>query len=299
MKTLWVEKYRPNNIEEYLCNEEFKNNILKKFIDEQSIPHIILHGSAGQGKTSLAKILIKELNATHLYINASEENGINVIRERVKEFAKSSSLSPIKIVFFDEGDRLSAEAQDSLKNMMESYSNKTRFIFTTNKLHGFIEPIISRCAVFEIKAPSKREVAKRMVQISKSENILLSMDTLAMIVNDNYPDIRRCIDEMEVNIKDGRCIYVNKSLKFIDNLFEIIDKSVNFALKFKEIKDLIYQQDFNYNHLYSELFDKLESKDKLEMSILIVGEYSYYNSVVMDKRINFLTCITKLINLWN
>lgn len=299
MKTLWVESYRPTNIEEYLCDDDFKNNILRKFISEKSIPHIILHGSAGQGKTTLAKILIKELNATYLYINASEENGINIIREKVKEFAKSSSLSPVKIVFFDEGDRLSPEAQDSLKNMIESYSNKTRFIFTTNKLHGFIEPIISRCAVFEIKAPSKREVAKRLVFIAKSENVKLSMDTLSMIVNDNYPDIRRCIDDMEVNVKDGVCLYVNKSLKFIDNLFDIIENSNNFISKFKEIKDLMYQQDFNYNHLYSELFDKLETKDKLDMSILIVGEYSYYNSVVMDKRINFLTCITKLINLWN
>jgi replication factor C small subunit len=161
--TLFTERFRPTDPKDYIGNEVFKAS-LDQWIKQQDIPHILLYGPAGTGKTTAAKLIVANLDCDHIYINCSDENGIETIREKVKSFASAATFRALKVVIMDEADFLTINAQAALRNVIETFSKTTRFIFTCNYIERVIDPIQSRTSVFEVLPPSKSEVAKRCVR---------------------------------------------------------------------------------------------------------------------------------------
>ena len=187
--TLLVEKYRPTVLQDYVGNENVKETI-QKYLDQNDIQNFIFYGPAGTGKTTLAKLIVKNLNCDHLYINASDENGIDTIREKVKGFASAASWNGIKVVILDEADFITINGQAALRNVIETFSRSTRFILTCNFIERIIDPIQSRCQVLKIVPPSKSVIAKHLADVMGKESISHNIKEVATIVNKNYPDVR-------------------------------------------------------------------------------------------------------------
>ena len=174
--SLWVEKYRPDVLENYIGNEHLKG-IVSRYLEENDLQNLIFYGPAGTGKTTLAKLLVKNLNCEYLYINASDERGIETIRDKVSGFASTMSFKPLKVVILDEADFLTIQAQASLRNVIETFSKSTRFILTCNYVERIIDPLQSRCQVLKIVPPSKGEVAKHIFKVLSNENVQHNTDT--------------------------------------------------------------------------------------------------------------------------
>ena len=196
------EKYRPNKLEEFVGNEQVKGQ-LQKFIDQNDIVNMMLYGPAGVGKTSLAKLIVQNLDCTSLVINASDERGIETIRDKVSSFASTMSFSPLKVVILDEADFLTIQAQASLRNVIETFSRTTRFIMTCNYIERIIDPLQSRCQVLKIIPPSKADVAKHLNSILEKEKIKFDLNALANIINTHYPDIRKMLNTIQLSTKNG------------------------------------------------------------------------------------------------
>ena len=194
--TLFTERFRPTDPKDYIGNEVFKSS-LDQWIKQQDIPHILLYGPAGTGKTTAAKLITTNLDCDSIYINCSDENGIETIREKVKSFASAATFRALKVVIMDEADFLTINAQAALRNVIESFSKTTRFVFTCNYIERIIDPIQSRTSVFEILPPSKSEVAKRCKEILHKEACNHSTETLVDIVNKTYPDIRKTLNLLQ------------------------------------------------------------------------------------------------------
>ena len=191
--SLWVERYRPQTMDKYIGNDAVKETFAQ-FIKKGDVPHILLFGPAGTGKTSLAKLLTKNINCDVMYVNASDENRIDDVRIKLKNYACSVGFKPLKIIILDESDRFTPDAQQALRNMMESYSSHTRFILTCNYVEKIIPALYSRTQAFEIKPVSKKDVAIRLVEILQNEGVSFTQDDIVFIVNTYYPDIRKVIN---------------------------------------------------------------------------------------------------------
>ena len=191
--TLWIEKFRSKTLDEYIGNEEVKNRI-SECLKQNDIPHFIFSGTAGTGKTTLAKLIVGNLKCDYRYLNASDENGIDTIREKVKGFASSATFHPLKIVILDEADFLTQPAQAALRNIIEEHSINTRFILTCNYIERLIEPLTSRCEIHILTPPSKGEVAKHVcTKILDVEKVKYDINDVVTIIKQLYPDIRSII----------------------------------------------------------------------------------------------------------
>jgi len=294
--SLWVEKYRPTILDNYLGNESFKKD-LKKFIDQQDITHILLCGAAGIGKSSAAKLIVKNINCDYIIINASEENGIDIIRTKVKNFASTIGFKKLKVIVFEESDGLSSEAQNSLKAIIETYSSHTRFIFTCNHIEKIIPPLISRFEIYKLQSPVKKEIALHLVKILKNENVTFNLKDIGLIVDAYYPDIRSII-------KFAQQSTFNNKLEI--NTTEIVNSDIK--LKFLEL--LKVNTDFNiirqffadnkvkdFSEFYSLLYEKIDlfAKNKVGEVILILADSQYKESFVVDREINFSSCIYQIL----
>ena len=180
--SLLVEKYRPDNLEGYVGNENIKK-VIAQYLTQNDIQNLIFYGPAGTGKTTLAKIIINNLDCDHLYINASDERGIETIREKVTGFASVASFKPLKVVILDEADFLTIQAQASLRNIIETFSRTTRFIMTCNFVERIIDPLQSRCQVLKIVPPTKSDVAKHLVGILDAEKIGYTLENINLALN--------------------------------------------------------------------------------------------------------------------
>jgi replication factor C small subunit len=200
--SLFVEKYRSKTLDEYVGNEQLKQ-IVHQYLKNNDLQNLLLYGTPGTGKTTLAKLIVNNFDCDYLYINASDERGIDTIRDKVQGFASSASFKPIKIIILDEADFLTIQAQASLRNIIETYSRTTRFILTCNYLERIIDPLQSRCQVLKITPPSKKEVAQHISTILEQENIEYTVADLALVVNKHYPDIRKILNTCQVNNVDG------------------------------------------------------------------------------------------------
>ena len=193
VNSLWVEKYRPDKLEGYIGNDQLKQTVAS-FIVRNDTPHLLFYGTAGTGKTTLAKLITKNIECDVLYINASDENSVDTVRSKIKGFASTTGFTSLKVIILDEADFLTQEAQAALRNLMETFSLTTRFILTCNYQEKIIPALISRCQTYQINPISKKEVAIHLKSVLETESVKFSMDDLGYIVNTYYPDIRKILN---------------------------------------------------------------------------------------------------------
>jgi DNA polymerase III delta prime subunit len=295
--SLWIEKYRSQTLEQYIGNDAIKDRIAD-CITKNDIPHFIFSGTAGTGKTTLAKLIINNIKCDYLYLNASDENGIDMIREKVKGFASSASFNPIKVVILDEADFLTQPAQAALRNIIEEYSMNTRFILTCNYIERLIEPLQSRCEVNILKPPTKGAVAKHICNnILDVEGVTYEMPDVAKVINEFYPDIRSIIKVLQQNIKDNKLIIAAINDSWCKQLVSILNKRDTKA--WYQIRQLVADSQVDdFQIAYRYMFDNLSEFSyghDAQLSV-ILDDFIWRAGVVPDKEINFAACIAKVLD---
>jgi replication factor C small subunit len=209
MNNLWVEKYRPKSVTEYVFVDERQKDQVKQWITDGSIPHLLFSGDAGTGKTTLAKVLINELGVESydvMEINASRENGIDNLREKINGFVQTMPFGKFKVVLLDEADYLTQPAQAALRNDMEAYHQTVRYILTCNYQYKIIPALKSRCHEFHIAKPDMTEFTARAATVLVTENVEFDLDTLDTYVRGTYPDLRKCLNQLQVNSNSGKLL---------------------------------------------------------------------------------------------
>lgn len=303
---LWVEKYRPTTLEEYVGNETIKNKIAD-YLKQGSIQNLLFHGVAGTGKTTLAKLIAKNLNCDLLYINASDERGIDTIRDKIIPFASSMSFNDVKIVILDEADYITPQAQATLRNTIEACSTTTRFIFTCNYLERIISPLQSRCQTFEITPPSKQEVNYKCQDILTQEKILFygihdngqHHNSIDGVIDTHYPDIRKIINTLQGSIVDGQVKIDDNSLKNTQLGGIVVDALIRKA-KLSEIRQILADSGSReFDDLFKYIYDKSSALfgNKEGEAILIIAKYQYEYTFVLEKEICIAAMLNKLSNL--
>ena len=297
--TLLVEKYRSSNLDEYVGNENIKKTIAQ-YLDQNDIQNLIFYGTPGTGKTTLAKLIVKNLNCEYLYINASDERGIDTIREKVSTFAGAASFSPLKVVILDEADFLTIQAQASLRNVIETYSRSTRFIMTCNFVERIIDALQSRCQVLKIIPPSKAEVAAHIAGIMEKEGILFEREDLKTIVNQFYPDVRKCLNTIQLSTQNQKLV-IDKSILVSSNYMTSVLKELSKAKpNWREIRQIITNANVqDFEELYRYLYDNASvyADGNEGMVAIYINEYSYQSNFRIDKEINAMALISRLIDL--
>jgi replication factor C small subunit len=297
--SLLVEKHRPIKLENYVGNDHIKTTI-KQYLGQNDIQNLIFYGPAGTGKTTLAKIIVKNLECDFIYINASDERGIETIRDKVSGFASTASFKPLKIVILDEADFLTIQAQASLRNVIETFSRTTRFILTCNYVERIIDPLQSRCQVLKVVPPSKADVATHLAGIMDQENIQFERDDLKNIVNQFYPDLRKCLNTIQLSTQNQKLI-IDKSILVSSNYMAQVLKELSKSKpNWGEIRQIITNaniQDFEefYRYLYDNATIYIPGGEG--MVAILINEHSYQANFRIDKEINCMSLIAKLINL--
>jgi DNA polymerase III delta prime subunit len=298
LHTILNEKWRPDTLEGYICKDEYKLKF-QEFINQQDIPHLGFFGKPGAGKTTLAKILVKNIDCDYLYVNAADERGIDIIREKIGAFAAAGSFAPLKIVILDEATHILSASQVILLNMMETYSLTTRFILTGNYPERLIEPLRSRLQEFDLSPPTKKVVAQYISTILDKEEIKYEIPDLVTLINKFYPDFRKIINNCQKYTVDN-CLTLDSSIdisndytnKIIEELKKPSSKTLN------NIRQIIADTDLdNYDDLYRFLYDKLSEYAKGNEGIVIcyLEEYMYHSTFRIDKEINICACLAKII----
>jgi replication factor C small subunit len=298
--SIWTEKYRPDTLTGYIGNDVVRTKI-EQYIQTQDIPHLLFYGTAGTGKTTAAKILIKNIDCDYMFINASDERGIDTVRDKIKGFASTVGFAPLKIVVLDEADFLGREAQPALRNMMEAYSASTRFILTANYLERIIDPLVSRTQVYKLTPPSKKDVAKKLADILKNENVEYDTKTIAQIVNAYYPDIRRIINTAQLQTRNGKLQVSIDELIGQDVKLKVVDAlTSNLTLKDKvtEIRKIVADDQVqDFMELYRTLFDYVDqyAPNKISQAIIAIGDGQYKSAFVVDQEINFIATLHTIL----
>ena len=294
--TLWIEKFRSTTLEQYIGNETVKSRIAD-CIAKNDIPHFIFSGTAGTGKTTLAKLIVSNIKCDYIYLNASDENGIDVIREKVKGFASSASFQPIKIVILDEADFLTQPAQAALRNIIEEYSSNTRFVLTCNYIERLIEPLQSRCEIHILKPPSKGEVAKHVcTNILDVEGVTYNIQDVALLIKEHYPDVRSIIKNLQAGTADNKFVWVALNTNWLSKLVEILsnkDKKAWYTVRQLVADAQVDDFQVAYRYMFDNLA-KFSNGHDAEISI-ILDDFIWRGGVVPDKEINFAACIAKIL----
>ena len=297
--TLLVERYRPAILENYVGNEHIKKTI-SQYLGQNDIQNLIFYGPAGTGKTTLAKIIVKNLDCEYLYINASDERGIETIRDKVSGFASSASFKPLKVVILDEADFLTIQAQASLRNVIETFSRNTRFILTCNYVERIIDPLQSRCQTLKIIPPTKADVAKHIAWILGEENTKFEIEDIKIITNQFYPDLRKCLNTVQLSTQDNK-LTIDKSVLVSSNyMVQVLKELSNAKPLWKEIRQTISNANVqDFEELYRYLYDNASTyaNGREGMVAVYINEYSYQSNFRIDKEINAMALISKLIEL--
>ena len=304
---LWVEKYRPKKIEDCILSQDIKETF-SQFLSQKEIPNLLLSGTAGTGKTTVARALCEELGADYIIINGSDEGRqIDTLRHKIKNFASTVSLteqSNHKVVIIDEADYMNADSvQPALRNFIETFYNNCRFIFTCNYRNKIIPALHSRCTVidFTIKNGQKVKTAKlfmeRMFLLLKSEHIEFDKKVLAELIQKYYPDFRRTINELQRYSVRGK---IDSGILF--SLSEANNKELVKTLKAKKFNDMrkwvvnnIDKEPASlFRGIYDILYEALDSKS-VPQAILIIAGYQYKAAFVADQEINMVACLTEIM----
>ena len=295
---LWVEKYRPTTLETYVGNETIKSKI-EDYLKQGSIQNLLLHGVAGTGKTTLAKLLVKNIDCDYLYINASDERGIDTIREKIQPFALSMGFNDVKIVILDEADYLTPQAQATLRHTIEACSSTTRFILTCNYLERIISPLQSRCQTFEITPPSKDEVLEHVLNLQIYEHFDCSRNDINKIIDTHYPDIRKTVNTLQGSVVDGKVKIDNNSLKNSQLGGLVVDALIRKA-KLSEIRQILADSGAReFDDLFKYIYDKSSTLfgDREGEAILIIAKYQYEYTFVLEKEICIAAMLNKLLDI--
>ena len=299
--TLWVERYRPVNLDNYIGNEHLKTKV-SKYISTGDIPHLLLHGKAGTGKTTLAKLLVSNVDCDQMYVNASDENNVETVRNKIKMFASSVGFKDLKVIILDECDFLTPNAQAALRNLMETFSKHCRFILTCNYVERIIDPIQSRCQSFQIIPPSKKEVAIHISKILNTESVSFENEQIVTMVNSSYPDIRRIINAVQRNIVDNQLIVDTESLVQNDYKLQVLEilQTQDKKNAFKNLRQLLADSQIrDYADLFRLLYDEIESYGKGHIAevILTIAKYELSDAQVVDKEINAMAMLIEILNI--
>ena len=306
--SLLVEKFRPTTLDKYVGNEHIKKSI-SKYLEQNDIQNLIFYGPSGTGKTTLAKLCVQNLDCDHLYINASDERGIETIRDKVQGFASVASFKPLKVVILDEADFLTIQAQASLRNIIETFSRTTRFIMTCNFVERIIDPLQSRCQVLKIVPPTKKDVAKHLNWILQQEHIEHDINDLVPLVNQYYPDLRKCINTIQLSTVDGGAndlyLKLDQSILVSSNY---IDKVINALLEgskhnkidcYNDIRQIIADANIDdFDELFKALYERASEylPNKEGTVAILINEHQYKSNFRIDKEINTMSLIQQILN---
>ena len=302
--SLFVEKYRSKALDEYIGNEQLKQ-IVSQYINNNDIQNLLLYGTPGTGKTTLAKLIVNNINCDFLYINASDERGIDTIRDKVQGFASSASFKPLKIIILDEADFLTIQAQASLRNIIETYSRTTRFILTCNYLERIIDPLQSRCQVLKITPPSKKEVAQHVAGILEQESINYELNDLVLVVNKHYPDVRKILNTCQVNTVDST-LKIDKAILSSNSYKDGVLKELKSPTKssFKNIRQILADSNLDdFEEIYRFLYDSLDEYGNNDLSkaliVIEIENYMYHANFRIDKEINVMALLASILKIIN
>jgi DNA polymerase III delta prime subunit len=298
---LFVEKYRPKNLQDIVLSSE-ELCFFKSLAEKDEIPNLLFAGSPGTGKTSLSKIIVNDvLNCQYLYINASDESGIDTIRNKVVGFSQTKSLDgKLKVVLFDECDALTLDSQKALRNVIEEFSENTRFIFTCNYLFKIIPALQSRCQIINL-VPPLEGVIGRVISVLKAENITVpdtEKSKLVELVRTGYPDLRRILNDIQKFSYTGTLVIKNNKAK------DIAETIVSMILKNEEpskLRKFVIEREQNFSgdylHLLKEMFECYFASenipnDKKSNLLITLSDGMYKDAIVIDKEVNwFSTCL--------
>ena len=300
--SLWVEKYRPQTLADYVGNETIKETI-QQYLDNNDIPHLLLYGKAGTGKTTLAKLIVNTIKCDFMIINASDENNVDTVRNKVKGFASSVGFAGFKVVILDEFDYMTPNAQAILRNLMETFSKHCRFILTCNYIEKIIDPIQSRCQSFAITPPTKKDVAIQVSKILDTEKITYDIKNVADIVSSYYPDIRRILNTCQLQsakgeLKVDHAIMVESN--FQTKLIDLLKSSNDKRNLFINIRQAVADNRLNdYSEMYSMLYDKVDdyASGNTANVILTIADGLSKDALVVDKEIVFMSTIIQILNI--
>ena len=297
--TLYTEKFRPTSLETFVGSDTIKNSIQNQ-LEQNDIQNMLFFGPAGSGKTTLAKLIVKNLDCASLVLNASDERGIETIRDKVTSFASAASFQPLKVVVLDEADFLTIQAQASLRNVIEKFSRSTRFILTCNYVERIIDPLQSRCQTFKVVPPSKLEIAKHLkYNVLDVEGISFEPKDLKTIINKYYPDLRKTLNTIQSSTVDNVLKLDTSVLVESQYQNKIIELLKSPKTTFRQLRQVIADSNANeFSDLYRTLYDDITeyANGREGEIILYIEEYMYHSSFVIDKEICVMAVLNKILN---
>jgi len=305
MKELWVEKYRPQRIDQYVFRDNHQRKQVESWVKDGSIPHLLFSGAAGIGKTTLAKVLCHELGVESydiLEINASRDNNVDTVREKIINFVQMIPFGPFKVVLLDEADYLTPNAQAILRGVMETYSNTSRFILTCNYPNRIIPAIHSRCQGFHVEKTDQTEFTARVATILVEENVEFDLDTLDTYVKTTYPDMRKCINMVQQNVHDGKLALPSRGDEgTADYKIEMVQ--LFKAGKIQAARKLLCgsARPEEMEEIYRWMYDNLDlfgkDDETKDTALLIIKQGLCDHTIIADAEINLAAVLAKLARL--